>query len=190
MPIHHIPALLAVLVAFSAQAQKALPNPYGFESVRLEMQFSQVPSQYKTDCESPSDKRYTFCFYRTELGGVELSAEFYFVEDRVQSIRVHFARENFDTIWLALRERYGKEAERSGDRVEWFSGSRDLGQPMPDQLTLHRSADPRPTPDGKYIKDGVQYALIEYESLAQVRDQAKKRQDQRERQIRDISNKL
>lgn len=190
MHIRPLLPLMALAWAFSAAAQNVAPSEYGFESVRLEMQYLELPERFKTDCESPNDKRYKFCFYRTELAGVELSAEFYFAEDRVQSIRVHFAREHFDTIWLALRKRYGEEASRSSDRVEWFAGSRDLGQPMPDQLTLHRSAEPLPTPDGKYIKVDTQYSLIEYESMARVRAEAKKRQEKRDRQLNDLSGKL
>lgn len=182
--------IIALILALNVCAETKAPSSFGFEAVRLDMQISDIPDIYKADCESPKDKRYKFCFYRTESVGIHLSVEFYFNEDRVQSIRVYFPRVEYDSIWLALRKRYGQEESRSIEKAEWFTGSRELSRPMPDELALVRNPEPLPVPDGKYIKEGVEYALIEYTSMVRIREQMKQKQDERERQLKTLSEKL
>ena len=187
-------ALLALAVctitAMVAAQPLALP-PFSVAGVRLGTLIAEVPEPLRRDCQPLKSKpAVVFCSFSTEASGVPLSVELALTDGRVEAIYVYFPRAEYQSIWLALRERYGKEQERSPNRVQWYSGPRSLEDPIPDELTLTMSPDTPPFADGTYIKEGIDYALLEYVSMAKVREQASRRDRERREKLKGLAEKL
>ena len=184
-------ALAAYAIAAAATAQQVPPPPFGVAGVRLGMSAAAVPEPFRKDCQPLKSKpTVVFCSFLTEASGVPLSVELALTDDRVNAIYVHFPRAEYQTVWLALRERYGKEHERAPNKVHWYSGPHAIEDPIPDELTLIMIPDQPPFADGTYIKEGVEYAALEYVSMAKVREQAARREQERKRKLKDLAEKL
>ncbi len=174
----------------AAFAQEPSLSRFGFQDVLLNSQFADVPTAYKSDCGSGSDKRFVFCMHLAKVGAISMTVEFTFVDSRVVEIQAYFPAHEFDTVWLALREKYGREDKRDADRIEWYSTPMHPDKPIADELVLRRKPSSPPKPDGTYYLANVEYSVIHYESLASARDAMRKRQEDRDRKVRGVAEKL
>jgi len=119
-----------------------------------------------------------------------MSAEISFLSERVFAIHVYFPSEHFDAVWLALREKYGKESTRDKKKVEWRTHDMEIGKSFPDEIFLRRVPEDSLLPDGEFIRAGVTYSVLEYESAWDTNEKAKAREEQHKRKIKGIADKL
>lgn len=181
---------LLALSATVATGQELALSKFGFQDVLLNMPLPDVPATYKGDCGSGSDKRFVFCTHVAKVGTVPMTVEIAFANERVVQIQAFFPASEFDTVWSALRQKYGQEDKRDGSTVEWYTNPMLPDQPIPDELVLHRRPKEPPRPDGTYYLSNIEYSVIHYESLASAREGMRKRQEMRERKVRGVGEKL
>ena len=186
----HAVLLMAACAGLAMCAQDIQARTFAFQEVLLNMHIAQVPLRYKSDCGSGGDARFFFCTSSTAAGVVPVIVELSFRDERVVEIQAYFPSEHYQIIWLALREKWGKEDRRSGDRVEWFSTPMAPGQPIPDELTLLAKPASAPRPDGRYYLPTIEYSVIDYQSLAAAREDMRRRQELRERTVKGVAGKL
>jgi len=179
--------LLSLLPAIALSQQQA--RPFGFQDVLLNASYEGTPEKYKSDCGSSNDKRFLFCTHKEQLEGIELVAEITFVNQHVSEIQVYYPTARHNDVWLALREKYGKEHQREGPKADWYSSAPSPDNPMPDELSLFKVAEKQPKPDGTYYKP-IQYGLIEYRSMATARETYKQKLSEQERKVKSLSKGL
>ena len=185
--------ILSILVCFlfaAAAAAQSTKVKFGFQELLLDMPLAEVPARYKGDCGQARDPKFVFCYALVDAGTVPMSIVVSFTDQRLSEIHAYFPVAEFDVVWLALREKYGKESSRVGGEVQWLSSQRELGQPIPDQLTLRREPKKQPTPDGKYVLPSVRYSEIEYESLWIANEAMRRKQEEHDQKVKGVANKL
>jgi hypothetical protein len=181
---------LLILSATAALGQELALSRFGFQEVLLNMPLSDVPAAYRGDCGSGSDKRFVFCTHSAKVGAVSMTVEITFAKERVVEIQAFFPASEFDTVWSALRQKYGQEDKRDANAVEWYTNPIHPDKPIPDELVLHRRPKDPPKPDGTYYLSNVEYSVIHYESLASARDAMRKRGEERDHKVKGVAEKL
>ena len=182
-------AFFSIFCVATVTAQQT-PMRFGFQELKLDMQLAQVPQKYKTDCGSGGDKKYLFCRMKTDVGVVPMNFLLSFTDERLSSIEAHFPTEHFDAVWLALREKHGKENSRTNTSAEWLAFPRVLGEPNPDVLTLRKMPTKERRPDGKYFLPDVRYSIIEIESFWEANEAMRKMQEAHDQKVKGIAEKL
>ncbi len=119
-----------------------------------------------------------------------MSVELWFTDMRLLNIYAYFPIENFDVVALALREKYGMEKTRTSESMGWFAGEVVVGLPTPDMLMLKRQPTHPKVPDGKYIVRGAQYGVLEFDSLTDANDITQRLNEQQERKVKGVAEKL
>ncbi len=194
MRSRHLSAVLIVLLLSLGSVTSAQPgtSKYGFQGVELGATFRDVPEKYRSDCSRSrfGDPKFLFCRFATAAGVVPMSAEISFMSERVFAIHVYFPSEHFDAVWLALREKYGKESARDEKKIEWRTHDFEIGKSFPDEIFLRRVPEDTLIPDGDFIRAGVMYSVMEYESAWATNEKAKAREEQHKRKIKGIADKL
>ena len=112
------------------------------------------------------------------------------MNDRVFQIHAYFPSEHFDIVWLALRERYGKENRRDEKMIEWLSGERHLDKPIPDEIYLLRSPESVVLVDPPFFRDGVTYSVIEYNSSWDANERLRVREERNRREVKGVADGL
>lgn len=179
-----------ILTATSTLCQELSLSKFGFQDVLLNMPFSSIPPAYKGDCSSSSDKRSVLCMHKAQAGTVPMTVEIFVFDERVVEIQAYFPDQEFDTVWSALRKKYGKEDKWDASKVEWYTNPLGLDKPIPDELALYRKPKELPTPYGTYFMPNVEYSVIQYESAAAARDAGRKRSEEREHKVKGVADKL
>lgn len=185
-------SILVLAVAGNNGADAQPLKKFGFQEIALGAIRSQVPQKYLLDCARPKsdESKFIFCRFTTQVGSVPMNVEISFMRERVYQIHAYFPSEHFDSVWLALRERYGRENKRDDAKVEWLTNEREIGKPMPDEIFLIRVPEEVPLTDDTFIRNGVKYSVIEYTSASDVNDKAKIREEEHRRRIKGIADKL
>lgn len=182
--------VISVLSGINAFCQEASLSKFAFQEIYLNMPLSAVPSAYKGNCDSSSDKRFTFCTHKTLAGTVPITLEITLVDERVTEIQAYFPSQEFDIIWSALNRKYGQNDKRDANRIEWHSNPMQSDKPIPDELILFRKPVEQPKPDGINYLSNIEYSVIHYISMATARNEMKRRLEELDRKVKNISDGL
>ena len=74
--------------------------------------------------------------------------------------------------------------------MAWFAGEIVLGLPTPDMLVLKRQPTYPKSPDGKYIVRGTKYGALEFDSFSDANEITKRLNEQLDRKIKGVAEKL
>ena len=184
--------LAAALATTDVTVAQTTVSKFGFQDVMLGTAIRDVPQQYLSDCGRPTrdDQKWLFCWCLTNAGAVPMSIEISFMNERVFQIHAYFPAEHFDSVWLALREKYGQESTRSEANVEWRTNDHGFGKPIPDEIFLRRVPNEPPFEDGTYIRSGMKYSVIEYVGAWDANEKGKAREEEQRRKIKGIADQL
>jgi hypothetical protein len=79
---------------------------------------------------------------------------------------------------------------RDEKKVECRTHDFETGKSLPDELFLRRATEDTSILDGDFIRAGVMYSVIEYESARATNEKAKAQEEQHKRKIKGIADKL
>ncbi|MBI5333258.1 MAG: hypothetical protein HZB72_01520 [Burkholderiales bacterium] len=184
-----IAAMTFSLLFGLAQAQHMPVRQFGFKGVMLDAPYENVPINYKADCSSGSDKRFVFCTQKEQLEDIPVVIEITFVDRRVSEIAVFYPSSHHQDIWLALREKHGKEDERRDDITVWYASKPSPDNPMPDELTLVKVTTQQPPVTGGALSDS-QHGVLQYISMAPAREAYNKRLRDMQTRVKQLSGQL
>lgn len=185
--------LTAVLSTFSVLAQEQALGKFGFQDVFLNMEFSKIPGRYTIDCASASNPKFLLCTFQADVGTVPMTVDLSLDDQRVVEIHAYFPLAHYDTVWLALRQKYGSELRGDPEKAVWIAHplrSDISDSDDPDRLELRRKPLQSPRPDGHYYMTNVEYSVIHYESFAPLREGLRKRLEEHERKVKGVAEKL
>lgn len=184
--------LLIIFVSTVTQAQDNKNKIFSFKAILLNTEYSDFPSKYKNNCDSPRVDKPFFCIENIQVGEIPMDVEFYFKNNKLQHIEAYFPREKFNLVILSLAEKYGKQNtwDFQKDKYVWYSSDPDLENSIPDELTALHTADSIPISSISKAVHKIPLSVIRYESMQSIRENAIKRESKQKNDIKNISDDL